>query len=131
MIAYYLSLVDQCLFWQLLGRDDEGREIFAEPILINCRWDTVQESTESDDVVTTQSKTNSVFPDRVLVVGSYVMLGNQETLDNLTPEEIKHPKLLRNARAIQSQSTIAELGWEQKEYPPGYMSEPLVVECKT
>ena len=73
---------------------------------------------------------NAVYPDRVLTIGSYLMLGNEETLDEMPYEQRRNPKLLREARSVKSQSTIFELGWEQKSVQPGFKSEHLVVECQ-
>jgi len=130
MFVYYLTLTDDCIYWKLTGVDEQFEDIFTEPVVIKCRWDTVTEEIQKDDTVQTNAKQNTVFPDRVLVVGSFVMLGTEETLQGLTPDEKANPNLLKNAKRIVSQSTIAELGWEQKQYPPDFMSERVVIQCQ-
>ena len=128
--GYYLSLIDNAIYWQKIGVNDKGSEIFAEPVTIKCRWDIVQTDLETQDAIEIVSSTNAVYSDRILVIDSYLMLGGQDVLDALSPEERGHPKLLRNARSVKSQSTIAELGWEQHDYPANHQSDHLVIECR-
>lgn len=119
---------DDAIYWEKVAVDDEGDAVYAEPIIIKCRWDMVQVDTQTDDVVTTQTDSNAVYPDRVLTVGGFLMLGNDEDLDDLTLEQRQNPKLCQNAQPISSQSTVFELGWEQSNVRPGFMSDHLVVE---
>lgn len=119
---------DSCIYWQRTGIDDEGESVFADPIIIRCRWDIVNANLASEDIIETETLTNTLYPDRVLVVGSMVYYGGQDVLDTLSEEEKKNPKLLKGARVIKEQSTITELRWKQVVYP-GYQSDHLVVEC--
>ena len=108
--------------------NEEGESIFADPIIIRCRWDIVNANLQSEDVIATETLTNTLYPDRVLVVGSFVYYGGQDVLETLSEDEIKNPKLLKGAREIKEQSTIYELRWKQVIYP-GLQSDHLVIEC--
>jgi len=121
---------DSAIYWQKTGVDDKSRSTFAEPIVIRCRWDIVQTDLQQQDVIDMEIPGNTVYPDRVLVIDSFLMLGNQEMLDNLSPEDKKDPKNIREARLIKSQSTVAELGWEQTEYPPGFSHPKVIVQVQ-
>lgn len=128
MRIHALVKKDKVLYWQKIGVDDVGNATFAPPIIIFCRWDTVSVDYSSDDVVELETVNNTVFPDRVLTIGGYLMLGDEVTLANLTAEEKSNPKLVRLARVIKSQSTVPELGWPQSNWPPGYQNEHLTIE---
>lgn len=131
MRGFYLTQTDEAIYWQKTGVDDAAQETFAAPVIIKCRWDIVQTNTEAVDAVTVEAPSNTVFPDRVLVIGSYLLLGGQERLGGLTEQEKSNPKRIREARSIKNQSTVAELRWRQKEWLPNTMAQPnhLVVEC--
>ncbi len=130
MRIHSLTKRDDVIYWQKVAVDDEGDAVFAEPVIIKCRWDMVQTDVQTEDVVSTEVASNSVYPDRVLTIGSYLMLGNEDVLDEMPYELRRNPKLVREARSVKSQSTIFELGWEQHNVQPGFKSEHLVVECQ-
>lgn len=128
MRMHALVKKDKVIYWQKTGVNDVGSAVFAPPIIILCRWDMVAVDYSSEDVVELETVSNTIFPDRVLTIGGYLMLGDETTLVGLTSEEIENPKLLRLARVIKSQSTIPELGWPQTNWPPGYQDEHLTIE---
>lgn len=119
---------DSCIYWQRIGINEEGESTFKEPCIIRCRWDIVNDNLQSEDVIATETFSNTLYPDRVLVVGSFVYYGGQDILDTLSEAEKKNPRLLKGAREIKEQSTIYELRWKQV-IRPGLMSDHLVVEC--
>lgn len=120
---------DDCIYWQRIGVDDEGDSLFADPVVIRCRWDTVNANLQSDVEIETETLTNTIYPDRVLVIGSFIFFGGQDVLDGLSSEEKANPRLLKGARVIKDQSTIWELRWKQELYP-GLQSEHLTIECR-
>ena len=119
---------DSCIYWQRTGVNEEGESLFADPIIIRCRWDIVNANLQSEDVIATETFSNTLYPDRVLVVGSFVYYGGQDVLETLSEYERKNPKLLKGAREIKEQSTIYELRWKQV-IKPGLQSDHLVIEC--
>lgn len=119
---------DSCIYWQRIGVDDEGDSLFKDPIIIRCRWDIVNDNLASEEQIETETFSNTLYPDRVLVIGSYVYYGGQDVLSTLSDEEKKNPRLLKGARVIKDQSTISELRWKQEIFP-GKMSDHLVIEC--
>ena len=130
MIHFSIVKRDKVIYWQKTDVDDEGEAIFAEPVIILCRWDLVNTDTQNEDVISTEVSSNAVYPDRILVVGSYLMLGDEDVLANLRPEQRENPRYIREARAVRSQSWIFELGWEQHNVEPGFQSDHIVIECQ-
>jgi len=121
---------DSVIYWKKIGVDDEGEEIFAEPIIIKCRWDQVQTDVMTEDVLILEVPSNSVYPDRVLVIGSYLMLGDAAVLGNLTSLQKQNPRYIREARSVKSQSWVFEFGWEQFNVQPDFQSEHITIECR-
>ena len=131
MRQHYLSLVDSIIWWEKIGVSDAGTNIYAPPIVIAGKWDIVQTDAQTEDTIELQVPGNALYPDRVLGLGSMVMCGGQAELDALTLEQQADPCLIREARSVKSESTIMEFGVSQKaNYPPGFQSVYLVVECR-
>lgn len=128
MRMHALVKKDKVIYWQKTGVDDVGSAVFAPPIIILCRWDTVSVDYSSEDVVEIETVNNTVYPDRVLTIGGYLMLGDETTLASLSNEEVNNPKLIRLSRVIKNQSTVPELGWPQANWAPGYQDEHLTIE---
>ena len=125
-----LYLTDLICYWQLKTYTASGEPVYEEPTVIKGRWDTLRKENQTNEKVETHVRTVTVFPDRVLVVGSVLMLGDEQMLVTLSPQEMKNPLLVPSAVTIMSQSTIAEFGWPQKaNYPPGYKNRHLTMEC--
>ena len=124
-----LYLVDSILWFNLSGYTANAQPIFDEPVVIKGKWDTVRNDLQMSDNVETIARTVTVYPDRVLSVGSVLVLGDEEYLDSLSPEVLKKPLLIPTAVTIKAQSTIAEFGRSQKaSYPIGYKSKYLTIE---
>lgn len=119
---------DSCIYWQRVGVNEEGESQFKPPVVIRCRWDIVNANLQSEDVIETETLSNTIYPDRVLVVGSYVHYGGQDVLDTFSQAEKDNPRLLKGAHQIKDQSTIFELRWKQ-DIRPGLQSDHLVIEC--
>lgn len=66
----------KCIYWECTGVNPEGQPAFADPVVIACRWDdTAMEAVNPDgEKFTTQSV---VYPDRVVPVGSFLMLASE------------------------------------------------------
>lgn len=129
MLIHGLVKKDDVVYWEKVAVDDEGEPVFAEPVIIKARWDITQHQSQMDDIIHTETRSNTVYPDRVLAVGSYLMLGNEDDRDNLTYEERRDPRLVQNARQVGSQSVVFELGWEQSNVKPGFKFDHMTVEC--
>ena len=129
MRMHRLIKKDNVIYWQKVGVNDEGEPEFADPTIIKCRWDQVRTDVQNEDVLTIEVPSNSVYPDRILVVGSYLMLGDEEVLNNLSELQKKDPKFIREARSVKSQSWVFEFGWEQFNVYPGFQSEHITIEC--
>ena len=124
-----LYLVDSILWFNLSGYTASAQSIFDEPIIIKGKWDTVRNDLHMSDNVETIVRAVTVYPDRVLSVGSVLVLGDEEFLAGLSSQELKNPLLIPTAVTIKAQSTIAEFGRPQKaSYPIGYKSKYLTIE---
>lgn len=119
---------DSAIYWKKIGVDTEGEAIFDTPVIIKCRWDIVNADLQSDDVIETETYSNALYPDRVLVVGSYVHFGGQDVLDSFTDEQKADPRKCPQAHRIKDQSTIYELRWRQY-VTTDTQHEHLVIEC--
>lgn len=130
MRIHRLTKKDSAIYWKKIGVNDEGEAEFAAPEIIKCRWDQVRTDVQNEDVLTLEVPGNSVFPDRILVIGSYLMLGDDSVLENLTEQQRNDPRFIREARSVKSQSWVFEFGWEQFNVYPDFKSEHMTVECQ-
>ncbi len=131
MRIHRLIKKDDVIYWKKIGVNDEGEAYFKlPPEIIKCRWDIVRTDLSNEDVLTLEVASNTIYPDKVLVIGSYIMLGGQEVLDSLTDEQIENPRFIREARSIKSQSWVFEFGWYQQNVPPDFKSEHITIECQ-
>ena len=121
---------DYVIYWKKVAVNDEGEPEFAEPVIIKCRWDQVSTDAQTEDVLTLEVPSNAVYPDRILVIGSYLMLGDSAVLENLTPLQRQDPRFIREARSVKSQSWVFEFGWEQFNVQPDFQSEHITIECR-
>lgn len=131
MRSHQIIKTDSAIYWQLVGENDLGEPMFLSPIVIKCRWDTVSTNSSISDRIETQTRSNTIFPDRVLVIGSYLMLGDENALARLSPDDAGNPRRLPDVVMIKNQSTIAELRYAQTNYEPGFMSSHVTIECHT
>ena len=124
-----LYLVDSILWFNLAGFTATGDDIYDRPVIIKGKWDVMRKDMQLNEKVETISRSVTVYPDRVLSIGSVLVLGDEEFLAKLTPAEIRDPHLLESAVTVKTQSTIAEFGKPQKaSYPVGYKSKHLTIE---
>lgn len=113
----------KCVYWQYIGANKFGRADFASPVVIACRWDeTATEVLNPDgEKFTTQSV---VYPDRVVPVGSYLMLG--ETI----PETDKPVTAIAGAKRVRQVTVNPTLRAKQFSNEPNYQdpkNEILVI----
>jgi hypothetical protein len=111
------------IYWQYKGVNEYGRPEFFDPIIIRCRWDTFATSNDVADTQDNRSVGMSVLPDRVLVVGSYLMYGDETVLSGLTEK----PPDIPNAYMIKNQELVPELSFTQYSTEPGYQSDRLSI----
>ena len=124
-----LYLVDSIVWFNLSGYTANAQPIFDEPVIIKGKWDIVRNDLQMNDKVETIVRTVTVYPDRVLSVGSVLVLGDEEFLAGLSSQELENPLLIPTAVTIKAQSTIAEFGRPQKaSYPVGYKNRYLTIE---
>jgi hypothetical protein len=113
----------KAIYWQYKGIDEYGRPVFLDPIVIRCRWDTFSNSNDIGDAQDARSVGMNVLPDRVLVVGSYLMFGDETILSGLTEK----PPDVPNAYVIKNQELVPELSFTQYSTEPGYQSDRLSI----
>ena len=132
MRAHVNSLRDLILFWQLDGEPNAfGEPSYLPPVVIKGRWEAGQTSVQVSDGVETETSTIKVFPDRVLVIGSAVMLGDEKTLEAMTPEQVKNPRHNKDCKTIKEQQVFTDLRHRQSYYAPNTKGNHLVIECGT
>jgi hypothetical protein len=120
--------VNNAIYWQKTGVDENGDSIFLSPIVIACRWDSQQESVERAETVETNSVSLTIFPDRILTVGSFVMLGDNVKLDTLSDAEKGNPVLLRDAFMVKTQKVTPEWRYRNLDLTPGLQSDHIMIE---
>jgi hypothetical protein len=113
----------KAIYWQYKGINEFGRPTFFDPIVIRCRWDTFSNSNDINDTQDNRSVGMSVLPDRVLVVGSYLMFGDESVLSGLS----ESPPDIPNAYVIKNQELVPELSFGECNFEPGYQSDRLSI----
>jgi hypothetical protein len=116
------------LYWRRTGVADDGTPTFAAPVLIKCRWDFQQRVGESNESVESVHMASTVFPDRILAIGSFLLYGNQDTLDAMTENELRNPMLLKNAVQVKDQKVTPEWRTQNLNLNVGSMSDHFFVE---
>jgi hypothetical protein len=99
------------IYWKKVGVNEFGRPTFSVPVLIGCRWDSWSPQTDVGETQDNASNPMVVFPDRVLEVGGYLMMGDAETLKSVT----QTPPEIPNAFMIKSQKIVPR--WKYKHLP--------------
>jgi hypothetical protein len=120
--------VNSAIYWQKTGIDENGESIFATPIVIACRWDSQQDTVERSDNIETNNVSLTIFPDRILTLGSFLMLGDDSKLSSLTVDEKSNPALLRDVFAVKSQKVTPEWRFKNLELVSGLQSDHLMIE---
>jgi hypothetical protein len=114
----------KAIYWQKAGIDEHGRSTFLDPVVIKCRWDTFSPQNDIQDTQDSASVAMTVYPDRVLEVGSYLMLGGEDVLGTVTANPLQYP----NAFVVKSQRINPK--WKTKQYQttPNYQSNKIMIE---
>jgi hypothetical protein len=123
--------VDSAVYWQKTGITENGDPIFLPPVVIACRWDTQQDTIEHNDNIELINTSFTIFPDRILTIGSFLMRGDATKLDTLTDDEKNNPMLLQGAYMIKSQKITPEWRFKDFEEVPNFQSDHLMIEVTT
>jgi hypothetical protein len=120
--------VDSAIYWQKTGITENGDPIFLLPVIIACRWDTQQDSIERNETNESIESSITIFPDRILTLGSFLMRGDSVKLDTLTDNEKSNPALLRDAFMVKTQKITPEWRFKNFEQIPNFQSDHLMIE---
>jgi hypothetical protein len=113
----------KAIYWQRDGIDEYGRPVFKVPVIISCRWDTQNYQNSVDTDKDSLSVNAAVIPDRVLVIGSYLMLG--DTLDGMTNVPPDNP----NAFMVKTQQIVPELSFPANfSFEPNYSNDRIIIQ---
>lgn len=78
----------KAVWWARSTKDRFGKYSFAEPVEVSCRWDdTAQEFLDYQGEL--QASRALVYPDRVMVPGDRLMLGELESDTPVDPMSIR------------------------------------------
>ncbi|MDR2170655.1 MAG: hypothetical protein LBP59_10975 [Planctomycetaceae bacterium] len=116
--------VHKAIYWKKTGIDEFGQPTFETPIIIDCRWDSHSPQIDMNDTQDDTSNSMTVFPDRVLEVGSYLMFGGESVLAELTDK----PPNIPAAYPIKSQKIVPR--WKHDKLPatPDAQSRHVMIE---
>jgi hypothetical protein len=120
--------VNSAIYWQKTGTDENGDSIFLPPSIIACRWDFQEESIERTETVETRNISSTIFPDRILTIGSFLMLGDPAKLDILTDAERSNPVLIQDASMVKTQKVTPEWRYKDMNLFPGLQSDHIMIE---
>jgi hypothetical protein len=120
--------VNSAIYWQKISINENGDSVFLSPIIIACRWDSQQDTVEHNETIETNSVSLTVFPDRILVIGSFLMLGDNAKLDTLLDAEKSNPVLLRDAFMVKSQKVTPEWRYRDIALTSGLQSDHIMIE---
>jgi hypothetical protein len=112
------------IYWKRSGIDEYGRPVFDPPILILCRWDSYSPQTDINETQDNSTNPQTVYPDRVLEVGSYLMLGTKAVLDTLTTS----PPNIPTAYIIKAQKVNPTWKFQYHNTAADYQSEHVMIE---
>jgi hypothetical protein len=112
------------IYWKNKGIDMYGRPTFEDPIVIKCRWDAHSPQNDVQDTQDSASNPTTVFPDRILVVGSYLMFGDQTVLDGIegTPPNLQSAFMIKSVKVVPR--------WKYRHLPmtPDTQSDQIMIE---
>jgi hypothetical protein len=122
---------DFAIYWQRTGVADDGTPQLLSPVVIKCRWDFQQRDREIAEATENISSSGTVFPDRVLVVGSFLLHGGKEVLNALSEKEKANPALIQGAVAIKTQKITPEwrvrnVQWKPNDQPNNALIEVTI-----
>jgi hypothetical protein len=119
---------DWAIYWQKAGIADDGTTQFLPPVMIRCRWDYQQRDHEISETTENVNTSGTVFPDRILVVGSFLMHGDETVLAALTEEEKANPAILSGVSMIKTQKIIPEWRHRNTHWKPNDQSDHIFIE---
>jgi hypothetical protein len=128
MRIYKRMRTNSAIYWQRTGVADDGAAVFLQPILIKCRWDFQQSDDEISEVTESMKSSGTVFPDRILTIGSFLMYGGQSVLDSLTQAERSDPALLKEAVMVKTQKITPEWRFQNISWSAGTKSDHIMIE---
>lgn len=73
--AFTIGMNQQATYWAPAGNDGFGSKVFADPVLIRCRWQNEDNIVKNVDGVEVKTA-NVVYPDRELSVRGFLALGD-------------------------------------------------------
>lgn len=122
---------DCAIYWQRTGVGDDGESLFLPPVIIKCRWDNWQKDHEVADATENVRNSGTVYPDRVLVTGSFLMYGDETVLNALSEKGKANPKLLPDAVMVKTQKItpkwqIKNVQWKPNDQPNNAFIEVTV-----
>jgi hypothetical protein len=119
---------DSAIYWQRTGVGDDGRPQFLLPVVIKCRWDNWQKDHEVSEATENVRNSSTVYPDRILVTGSFLMYGGDVVLNTLTDKEKANPKLLSDAVMVKTQKITAKWRVKNVQWKPNDQSDDIFIE---
>ena len=128
MRIYRRMRTDFAIYWQRTGIADDGTPLFLSPIAIKCRWDYQQRDSEISDAVENVNVSSTVFPDRVLVVGSFLLYGDESILDSLSDVEKENPMLVQGAAMVKTQKITPRWRMRHTQWKPNDSSNKITIE---
>ena len=128
MHLYKRMRTDSAIYWQRTGIADDGTPQFLPPALIKCRWDYQQKDREISEVTENINTTGTIYLDRVLVEGSFLLHGSQDVLDNLSDEEKANPALIQEAVAVKTQKITPEWRVRNTQWKPNDQPDNAFIE---
>jgi hypothetical protein len=119
---------DTAIYWQRVGVSDSGIPEFSPPVIIKCRWDNQQRNLEISETVEGVNVSGTVYPDRVLVVGSFLLYGNEAALNALSKDEKANPMLIQDAVMVKTQKITPKWRVRNIQWQPNDQSDQIFIE---
>lgn len=108
-----MSLIDKirrqwCVYWEWIGQDAHGKDVYAEPIEIKVRWEDRQERDISPLTGEEVMVRSTIYVDRDMTLGGVLWLGLLVDAPNTPPEhnKIKVVRSIPNKRALKFVRTV-------------------------
>ena len=128
MRLYKRMRTDSAIYWQRTGVADGGLPEFLPPVIIKCRWDYQQRDNEISEAVESVKVSGTVYPDRVLVVGSFLLYGDESALDALPENEKMNPMLVQGAVMAKTQKITPKWRVRNIQWQPNDQSDQIFIE---
>ena len=128
MRLYKRMRTDFAIYWQRTGVGDDGMPQFLPPVVLKCRWDYWQNDHEVSEATENIRCSGTVYPDRVLVIGSFLMYGDESVLNALSDKEKANPRLLSRAVMAKTQKITPEWRVRKVQWNPNDQSDHIFIE---